>query len=645
MSSLLSDGMLMLLQNRQKRPHHNDDDAWVPVSLPDRDFFGPAGPDFGGLHFDSMQFWTERWYRVPYSRTEEWYEEERHHFLKSVDADMSSSHDHWEEMTGIDRTQTCHRLQWVDTQHQTCNLFHELHLGREPVVGPLPSTTAADGEDHHHHGHRHRNHKHPGIDVTQPYSRRYLSHGYFRDSWLWEPVHSRVISGGDSHSSDSPRKGVHAASSASASASSRLGQENFVLKALRLTNSDLDYGWWTAHHMFKEALVMERTTASPRTMNIYGHCYTSHLVEQGFEISQRIVQGIEYRGRGRIKQEDLDALQANGTLASFNEFSAEEKLEIATAMAEAIAEMHGNAEGVIVNDDVHPDQFLVNRHGQVKFNDMNNAHILEWNPANSSYCKWPIWIGGDYRSPEEMRGEPIDEKSDVWPMGALIFGLLTGLFPYYTVWDTKAVEKVIASGEPPYLDPRWKNKSYIEGRMVEIMERCFADKPEDRASIFEVVLSLRETAEDVVVLRSQGKVDWSTKPAGLVPEVSIPSPEYEMPDDDGSGDDGDDRDGNNHDRHSPEDTGLSKESWAGLSERVSRVESSSGTDRDTAVNAYDTSIHLVDDDSLEALSASSIRAGMGAKKQDEEHPEGVQHHDDGKPAAETVRDDHVGEEQ
>jgi serine/threonine protein kinase len=209
-------------------------------------------------------------------------------------------------------------------------------------------------------------------------------------------------------------------------------------------------------------------------------------------------------------------------------------------MAEAIAVMHGHEEGVIVNDDVHPDQFLVNRHGEVKFNDMNNAHILEWNPANASYCKWSIWIGGDYRSPEELRGEPIDEKSDVWPMGALIFGLLTGLFPYYTEWDASAVEKIIASGEPPYWDPRWRHKSYIEGRMVEIMEKCFANNPEDRASIFDVVLHLRVTAGFADVLRQQGKVDWSTKPAGLVPEVSIPSPDYEMyaTDDDGGEEEG-----------------------------------------------------------------------------------------------------------
>jgi len=95
---------------------------------------------------------------------------------------------------------------------------------------------------------------------------------------------------------------------------------------------------------------MERTSSSTRTMNVYGHCHTSMLVERGYEISQRIVQGEEYQGRGRITQHDLDALQVDD-LHPFNDFTVEEKLDIALAMAEGIAVMHGHEEGVIVNDD------------------------------------------------------------------------------------------------------------------------------------------------------------------------------------------------------------------------------------------------------------------------------------------------------
>ena len=504
------------------------------VPLPTRDFYGPAGPDFGGLQFDSLRFYGRYYYRVIDKYAGAWYEEDRSELLSEMDRHhVDDSLDHWEEMDHSEDVQECHRLKWVDSHRPTCNHFHEIHLGRET------------SSDH--------------VDLTQPYQRRYLAHGYYRDSWLLEPVAAvsgpRAVGGAAAHTRGKHPKSHHHHHHISHDNEDGPPHLNLVLKALRYTNPDLDYSWSTAHHMYKEALVMERTTSSNRTMDIYGHCYTSLLVEHGFEISQRIVQGVEYHGRGRIAQHDLDALQAaadaNQTrdsnlhaLVSFNDFSAIEKLDIALAMAEGLAVMHGHPEGVIVNDDVHPDQYLVNKDGLVKFNDMNNAHILEWNPSQNDYCKWHIWIGGDYRSPEEMRGEPIDEKSDVWPMGALMFGLLTGLFPYYTIWERSEVEKVIASGEPPYLDPRWKtNSSFVEGRMVEVMERCWANISADRPSIFEVVRHLRETQLRAHELERLGMVDWSTEPAGLVPKVSVPSPDYEKfykddGGDDGGGDDG-----------------------------------------------------------------------------------------------------------
>jgi serine/threonine protein kinase len=122
---------------------------------------------------------------------------------------------------------------------------------------------------------------------------------------------------------------------------------------------------------------------------------------------------------------------------------------------------------------------------------------LNWNPKNNSYCKYVIWIGGDYRSPEELDGEPIDEKSDVWPLGANIFALLSGLFPYYTVMGTKLIEEIIANGTRPYLDPRYRERSLIEGGLYDIMQQCFEVEPEDRVDIFSVVRHLRAIQDDV----------------------------------------------------------------------------------------------------------------------------------------------------
>jgi hypothetical protein len=104
-----------------------------------------------------------------------------------------------------------------------------------------------------------------------------------------------------------------------------------------------------------------------------------------------------------------------------------------------------------------------------------------------------------------MEGLPVDERSDVWPMSANIFVLLSGLYPYYTVNNTKQIEKIIANGTLPYLDPRYKDRSFVERGMYDIMEQGFVVDPEQRVDIFTVVRHLRGIRDAVAAERQNGE--------------------------------------------------------------------------------------------------------------------------------------------
>lgn len=120
---------------------------------------------------------------------------------------------------------------------------------------------------------------------------------------------------------------------------------------------------------------------------------------------------------------------------------------------------------------------------------------MEWNEEKHEYCKYYRSFGGTFKAPEEYDGDYLDESVDIWPMGNLIFVLLTGLKPYYEVMDgDEAIQDATKEG-PPYIDPRYKNRSLIEGRMVEIMNQCHKLVASERVDIFEVVRHLRETRE------------------------------------------------------------------------------------------------------------------------------------------------------
>ena len=56
-------------------------------------------------------------------------------------------------------------------------------------------------------------------------------------------------------------------------------------------------------------------------------------------------------------------------------------------------------------------------------------------------------------------------------------------------------QKDLIDGKLAFVDPRYRGRSFIEGKLVEIMEKCWAYNPTKRPSIFEVVEFLRRVAE------------------------------------------------------------------------------------------------------------------------------------------------------
>ena len=126
------------------------------------------------------------------------------------------------------------------------------------------------------------------------------------------------------------------------------------MKLLQLADDDEDTdhipsssSFFKIHH---EAIIMERLTASPTIVNIYGHCATSITAEiMPQEVTTTIVPLPGY-----ITQTELDQRPK----LCQNNLTLDEKLEIAIVMAESMAEMHGFVGGVMVHGDIHPGKDL-----------------------------------------------------------------------------------------------------------------------------------------------------------------------------------------------------------------------------------------------------------------------------------------------
>jgi serine/threonine protein kinase len=194
-----------------------------------------------------------------------------------------------------------------------------------------------------------------------------------------------------------------------------------------------------------------------------------------------------------MHQTDLDKLQETD-VHPMNSLTAKEKLDLALLMAESLAELHGAG---IVHGDVDPKQWLKAADGSIKLNDFNNGHLLQWSYEQETYCDYRVCFeSGTYKAPEELDedcNKGSSRGTDVWAMGHGIYGLLTGLLPYYGTFNHSTIRQMVREGRKPFIDERCRSRSFIESRLVEVIEPCWEFEAPNRPSIFDIVKYLRET--------------------------------------------------------------------------------------------------------------------------------------------------------
>ncbi|HEX8825424.1 MAG TPA: protein kinase [Archangium sp.] len=100
-------------------------------------------------------------------------------------------------------------------------------------------------------------------------------------------------------------------------------------------------------------------------------------------------------------------------------------LEIMRAVATGLAHAH---EHHIVHRDLKPSNVFISRHGTVKLLDFGLAWWAA--PGGAALPHLPTAGTPPYMAPEQWRGEKVDERTDIWAAGVMLYELLTGELPF-----------------------------------------------------------------------------------------------------------------------------------------------------------------------------------------------------------------------
>ncbi len=167
---------------------------------------------------------------------------------------------------------------------------------------------------------------------------------------------------------------------------------------------------------------------------------------------------------------------------------------------------HAHRKG-FVHRDIKPSNIIFNREsGVVKVTDFGIAKALE---EGTQLTASDVRLGTPrYMSPEQVRGEKLDPRSDLFSLGVVLFQMLTGAGPFGGDSFLVIMRNII---EEPPLYPSDSDQTVPEG-LRSILNRLLAKDPDERYG------SAAELLEDIEQYRSGGDIS----PAPASPDNRYP---------------------------------------------------------------------------------------------------------------------------
>lgn len=178
------------------------------------------------------------------------------------------------------------------------------------------------------------------------------------------------------------------------------------------------------------------------------------------------IDGIVYIAMEYLQGENLSQVLERKDL------SFEAKIRILAQVLDALHHAHGLE---VVHRDIKPSNIHIQSDGSVKLVDFGLARMLQ---ADTLTASGNVLGTPHYASPEQLKGEPIDRRTDIYSTGVMAYEMLSGRRPFEP--DNSSISSVILKVIQETPAPMDTDMSRLLPEIEGIVSRAMAKAPADR---------------------------------------------------------------------------------------------------------------------------------------------------------------------